>query len=786
MSRNEAQTRLDLIDSALVNAEWNRAGSRIRVEYQINQGRILGGGNRGKRQIADYILEHKGRRLAVIEAKAEDLPYTDGVAQAIEYARKLAIPITYSTNGKKIRQIDMRTNDQKDVDRFPTPQELLELVNEPHNTLLEKLEEVPYPSRGGEQYIRYFHEIAIERTMKALSEGQNRMLLTLATGTGKTRIAFHIVSKLYESRWNLQGDGARRPRILVLADRNILASQAFNEFSVASSFPEDALVRITPKDIAKKGKVPTNGNIFFTIFQTFMTKVAKGNEEQEFNFGEYPKDFFDLIIIDECHRGGANAEGQWRGILEYFDKAVQLGLTATPKRKDNVDTYAYFGDPLYVYSLKDGIEDGFLTPFRVLKYATNIDDYVYVADDEVIEGEVVEGKVYKDADFNRNIVIREREVFRVQTLLAKLPKSEKTLIFCATQAHAGLVRDIFGELKVSQNTTYCVRVTADDGAIGDQYLLDFQDNEKTIPTVLTTSQKLSTGVDARNVRHIVLFRPINSMIEFKQIIGRGTRLFDGKDYFTVHDFVNASAKFSDPEWDGEPEWLEDSIPRPTTTPPKSAGEKDPEIDPPTREKLVIKLADGKKRQFQSMTTTMFYSVDGKALSLSQFIQSLFEKLPDLFEDEEELRRIWSVPKTRIVFLERLSDEGFPKEHLEEIQRLISAEASDLFDVLEYIKYAFAPIERSLRASVARGVLQESMTANEMQFVDFLVAQYLIAGVDELDEPKLQILLAIKYQSIKEGIDRLGSVEVARNIFFKFQEMLYLPHGTYSGSSAIAS
>ncbi len=777
MSRNEAQTRLDLIDPQLSAAGWTQTPARIRANYTINLGRILGGGHRGKSLFADYVLEYKGRRLAVVEAKAEDLPYTEGVAQAIEYATKLSIPITYATNGKKIRQIDMRNNDQKDVDRYPTPEELLVLINESSSPLLEKLEETPYTPRNGEQYIRYFHEIAIERVMKAISKGQNRMLLTLATGTGKTRIAFHIVSKLYYSRWNLQGDGQRRPRILFLADRNILANQAFNEFS---PFPEDVLVRISPNEIAKRGKVPTNGNIFFTIFQTFMTKAVKDDERQEFNFGEYPRDFFDLIIIDECHRGGANDEGNWRGILDYFDKAVQLGLTATPKRKDNVDTYKYFGDPLYIYSLKDGIEDGFLTPFRVLRYETNIDDYIYVPDHEVIEGEVVEGKVYEEKDFNRIIEIREREVFRVKTLLKKLPKGEKTLIFCANQAHAAMIRDIFGELKVSENTTYCVRVTADDGDRGEQYLKDFQDNEKTIPAVLTTSQKLSTGVDARNVRHIVLLRPINTMIEFKQIIGRGTRLYDGKDYFTIHDFVGASAHFHDPEWDGDPVIIDGEDPG-----PQGGGENPPTTgggDNPIREKLVIKLSDQTVREFQSMSTTLFYSVDGKTMSLAQFIQSLFEALPEFFKDEEELRRIWSVPKTRNDLLEKLSEAGFPKEHLVEIQKLISAEDSDLFDVLEYIKYTFPPIERSIRAQTSRKKLVNSFYGNAIEFIDFLVSQYTISGVDEFEESKLETLIEIKYQSIADGIKSLGSVGIARDIFFKFQENLYLPHSAYANIS----
>jgi type I restriction enzyme R subunit len=342
----------------------------------------------------------------------------------------------------------------------------------------------------------------------------------------------------------------------VLADRNILADQAYNAFS---AFPEDALIRISPDEIRKKSRVPKNGSIFFTIFQTFMSGSDDlGNPAP--NFGDYPSDFFDFIVIDECHRGGANDEGNWRGILEYFSPAVQLGLTATPKRKGNVDTYAYFGEPVYVYSLKQGINDGFLTPFKVKQIATTLDDYVYTSDDQLVEGEVEEGRRYKEPEFNRTIEIVEREKYRVKLFMSEIDQRDKTLVFCATQGHALLVRDLVNQMKTSKDPHYCERVTAKDGAIGDQRLREFQDNEKTIPTILTTSQKLSTGVDARNIRNIVLMRPVNSMIEFKQIIGRGTRLFDGKDYFTILDFVKAYEHFNDSEWDGEP--LDPVVPKP--------------------------------------------------------------------------------------------------------------------------------------------------------------------------------------------------------------------------------
>jgi type I restriction enzyme R subunit len=489
-----------------------------------------------------------------------------------------------------------------------------------------------------------------------------------------------------------------------------------------------------------------------------------------------------LIIVDECHRGGANDESNWRAILEYFAPAVQLGLTATPKRRDNVDTYAYFGEPRYIYSLKDGIGDGFLTPFRVRKYQTTIDEYAYLADDTVEAGQVELGRLYVERDFNNVIIIPEREAYRVELFLAQINPNEKTIVFCATQAHALLVRDLINERKSSTNTNYCVRVTADDGEIGERYLREFQDNEKTVPTILTSSQKLSTGVDARNIRNIVLMRPINSIIEFKQIIGRGTRLFDGKDFFTIHDFVNASHNFYDPEWDGEPVEPTPVAPR---TPGEAGGGEDvdqPREPPERREKIIIKLADGKEREFQHMTSKLFYSVDGTPMTLKEFIESLFDTLnmPELFKNEEELREVWSVPSTRTRLLQQLEAAGFPTTELEAIQELIEAESSDLFDVLEYVKYSLKPITRKARAAKSRSMLETELEARQLEFVDFLVSQYVESGVGELDEGKLETLLEIKYVDVFHAIKVVGDGQVGavRNLFLKFQKHLYMPHEQY--------
>jgi len=771
MALTESDTRAQYIDPALAKSGWE--GNLVRREFQITAGRIIGAGKRAEPSIADYLLEYKGKRLAVIEAKKWDLPHSEGVSQAVRDGNKLRLPFAFATNGQKIRQINLVTGKEEDIDVFPTPEELWSLINEPKNELIDEFRAVDFESRGGTEPVRYYQQKAVENVLEGIAKGDKRLLLTLATGTGKTKIAFHIAWKLFQTRWNIQGDKKRRPRILFLADRNILANQAFNEFS---PFPEDALVRIKPDDVRKNGKVPTNGNIFFTIFQTFVTE-STGTA----NFGEYPKDFFDLIIVDECHRGGATEDGNWRAILDHFSPAVQLGLTATPKRRDNVDTYAYFGEPRYIYSLKEGIGDGYLTPFRVRKYQTTIDDYTYTADDTVVEGDVEVGKLYTGGDFNRVIIIREREVYRVELLLSQINPNEKTIIFCATQAHALMIRDIINEKKTNTNTDYCVRVTADEGSIGDQHLRNFQDNEKTIPTILTTSQKLSTGVDARNIRNIVLMRPINSIIEFKQIIGRGTRLYDGKDFFTIHDFVNASHNFYDPEWDGEPV---DPDPKPETGGKTIDGPDSGPIDPPVvkREKVVIKLADGKDREFQHMTSKMFYSVDGTPMSLTEFIQSLFNTLemPDLFKNEDELRKLWSAPDTRAKLLKQLEDAGFPKDELLSIQELIEAEDSDLFDVLEFVKYAQKPIARTKRAALSRSIMETSIEAKQLEFIDFLVSQYVESGVGELEEAKLETLLEIKYADVFQGIKTVGNGEVSqvRNLFLTFQKNLYLPRDRY--------
>ena len=768
---NEAETRAELIDPRLKACGWGVVeDSKILREHNITAGRIQSGGGKGKKLTADYVLVYKGIKLAVIEAKSAGQGVGEGVAQAKQYAQKLALETTYSTNGKEIYSICMKTGVEGLVEDFLPPEALWNKTFALQNDWREKFAAIPYEDKSGTWQLRYYQEIAVKNTLEAVATGQERILLTLATGTGKTAIAFQIAWKLFQSRWNLKRDGSRRPRVLFLADRNILANQAFNSFS---AFPEDALVRISPKEITKKGSVPTNGSIFFTIFQTFMSGTDAEGKPAPY-FGAYPPDYFDFIIIDECHRGGANDEGNWRGILDYFSPAVQLGLTATPRRKDNVDTYKYFGEPVYIYSLKEGINDGFLTPFKVKRIKTTLDDYIYTADDQVVEGEIESGKLYKEADFNRIIEIKEREAKRVRVYLDEANQQEKAIIFCATQDHAAAVRDLVNQYKKNTDPLYCVRVTANDGEIGEQFLRTFQDNEKTIPTILTTSQKLSTGVDARNIRNIVLLRPVNSMIEFKQIVGRGTRLFDGKEFFTIYDFVDAFHHFADPEWDGEPLEPEVTVASEATVPyvPQEPRERDGDGGE-KRKRVKVKLRDGKEREIEHMMSTSFWSADGQPISAEEFLHNLFGELPKLFQSEAELRSLWSNPLTRRSLLDKLADAGFGLADLTMLQHLINAEKSDLFDVLEYVFNSdVQPITREARVAAAQANIFALLDDRQKEFIDFVLSKYIETGVEELDQDKLPILLTNKYQSLEDAKQVLGEVANIRALFVDFQSHLY--------------
>ena len=797
---DESTTRRRKIDPALYAVGWEQNAfpeSQILNEqraYLIAPGRVEKFKARHPKKV-DYILEYKGIKLAVVEAKSDETNVSVGVPQAKQYAEMLQIRYAYSTNGDEIYFIDMGVKDaagnytvpssERFVDEFPTPQQLWQMTFPFANEWRDKFNLQPM-NRGGGREPRYYQANAINNVLAAIANKQNRILLTMATGTGKTYTAFQICWKLFQTNWNLHNN-EQKPRILFIADRNILANQAINDFE---QFPEDAMVRITPDELRRKHyKVPMARHLYFTIFQTFMCEDESG----EPYYKQYPPDFFDFIIIDECHRGGANDESQWRELMEYFESAYQLGMTATPRRQDNANTYRYFGEPVYSYSLKQGIADGYLTPFRVRISESNIDEYTYDPNDDVT-GDIDTEKTYTEQDFyNGKIEIRQRDEHRVKELLSQINPDEKTIVFCATQLHAHVIRDMINQNKQNPAPNYCERVTANDGAEGENTLKLFQDNERKLPTILTTSQKLSTGVDARNVRNIVLMRPVNNMVEFKQIIGRGTRLFDDKYYFTIYDFVGASKNFQDAEWDGDPFCpvcgnypcsCNKSKPYPPTDdkpwvihepgPCPVCGHLPCTCDGGSKpkKKITVRLSDKRTIELKTNWTEKFQYGD-KLISIEELIQELFGRLPSFFNGPEDLRRQWEHPDTRQALLDHLEKEGFHEEKLQAIQRVMNRDDCDLLDVLEFIAYEKTPKERVQRVELVRQGYYKSQSEAQKVFVDFLIGQYLRNSYREFTSGNLGTLINMKYGSVADATTNLNmTVAQIRAQYIEFQKQLY--------------
>ena len=802
---DESATRRKKIDPKLYEVGWEQVPeSEILTEQRayIAPGQVSALPENRHPKKVDYILEYKKQKLAVIEAKSDEKHVSTGVKQAKDYAELLHIRYTYATNGDEIWAIDMGVKDAKGnyiipskegpADRFPSPQELWAMTFTEHNPWRDKFNLQPL-NRGGGREPRYYQEIAINKVLEAVAKGQDRILLTMATGTGKTYTAFQICWKLYETNWNNHGTD-RKPRILFISDRNILANQAKNDFE---QFPEDAMERITPEllhDKKHQGRVPKARHLYFTIFQTFMSADASGQPY----YKQYPQEFFDFIIIDECHRGGAKDESEWRQLMDYFAPAVQLGMTATPRRKVNANTYKYFGDAVYSYSLKQGIEDGFLTPYRVKIGHSNIDDYHYDPNDDV-EGDIDTAKTYTEQDFyNGNIEIRQRDEHRVKEMLSQIGKDEKTLVFCCTQQHAMIIRDMINQWKEVPDSNYCERVTSDDGKEGEEKLKQFQNNEYLRPTILTTSQKLSTGVDARNVRNIVLMRPVNNIVEFKQIMGRGTRLFDGKYYFTLIDFVGASKNFKDEEWDGnpfcpvcgnypctcntkhEPGVCVKCGKNPCECPPPEPPQPCPVCGhlpctcPGGRPKKTVKVKLSKLRELTLHTEWSEQVMFGdELLSVEEYVKRLFGMLPSFLDGEEDLRKRWSQPDTREELLNVLAQSGFPEDKLNLTRRFLELTDCDMLDVLAFLAYNTTPVERLRRAEVLKQRALKEYTAAQQEFVNYIMDLYVRNGFRELGSEKLPTLINMKYHSPIDAIKTLHMQPAQiREFFLGMQQKLY--------------
>ena len=721
---SESDTRSKFIDQKLKNDGWQE-NSIIR-EYYFTDWRKLLWNARWKRKFADYILSYKWIKLAIIEAKKLDLEATEWLEQVKEYAKILNLRFIFSTNWKKIYQFDMQTGFWSFVENYPNPEELYEMVFEAENDVREILLKEPFYLTDKKP--RYYQEVAIQKTMEKIAENQKRILLTLATWTGKTVIAFQIIYKLFQARWSLDSIGKRRPRILFLADRNVLVNQAMNTFNPL----EKDIIKINSEEIRKRnGKVPTNASIFFWIYQAltgwnYWEDTENDNFSSEEYFRQYDKNFFDLIVIDECHRGWAREDGNWAEILKYFESAVQIGLTATPKRADNVDTYKYFWNPIYEYSLKNGIDDGFLTPFKIKRIQLNTDEFVLNSSDKIISWEVKK-QVFGVNDMDRTIFIDERTELVAQTILQQINKMDKTIVFCVDQDHALRMRDAINKYKTVKDADYCVRVTSNEWEIWKIFLEKFQNNSKDIPTILTSSQMLTTWVDALNVRNIVLDRNIWSIVEYKQIIGRGTRVFDGKDFFTVYDFRWATTKFVDEIWDWLPE--EDFEKEEKILENKNKEEnfedflpKDEEIKE-KNEKIFVKLADNREVKIINIETRYLDPTTGKHLSSEDFIKKILGELPKLYQSEHDLRLAWVNPETREKFLKNLEYIWLDAEQIENLKKVFEAEKSDIFDILAYISYGNEIKNRTERSKIAKSILEKYKNPKAKDFLQFLLELY---------------------------------------------------------------
>ncbi|ECR9576732.1 DEAD/DEAH box helicase [Campylobacter coli] len=763
---SEDDTRVKLIDAKLYASSWSE--ENIIRNYYFTDGRKLIGNKRAERKFADYLLKFQNNNLAIIEAKKQNKDALDGLSQGIEYAKTLNVPFVYSTNGDKIYEYDLRVSRGEYIENFPSPNELFQRVygnlKEWQYKLLTQ-RELYIPQKT----LRYYQKIAVDKVIEALINGKDRILLTLATGTGKTTIAFALCYRLLEARWNKENKD-QKPKILFLCDRVSLRDQALGEFNAVES---DCKV-ISAEEIRKNdGKIITNANVFFGIYQSLAANSKdqeNTQEEQESKFYlQYPKDFFDLIIIDECHRGGANEEGNWACVLEHFSSATHLGLTATPKKSDNVDTYRYFGESAYEYSLKEGIEDGFLTPYKVKRITTTLSKgYVYNPDD-LIEGELEKG-FYKMSEFERNIHLPQYNDFLAKEILKLIDPMDKTIIFCANQAHASDIKRAIDKFKSVKRDDYCVRVTSDEGKIGLEYLKQFQDNDKSYPVILTSSKMLTTGVDARNVRNIVLLANIGSIIEFKQIIGRGTRVYEGKDFFTIIDFVGATKLFYDPKWDGEKiEELKEQDEK-----EKITKEHIKQTKEESKEKKSVTIhLKGTKLKVLDITTT-YVGAQGKPLSTKEFLEFLIGKFGEYYDDEAKLREIWSDQKNRERFLKALANDGVDEDALKDLREIFQKDC-DIYDVLAHLSFNAEIKTRQERVlQVENGeFLKRFQKEKAIKFIEFLLNRYQEYGIKDFDDGLKPLIELSSLGNARELASEFGSLENLKQSFDDLQREIYL-------------
>ncbi len=822
MARSEAKTRRELIDPKLKEAGWFEHDWQIEDEYAITAGRIHFDGKNGKRakpQYADYLLRYApSKAIAVVEAKKEELSYLEGSKQAKEYAKKLGMWFAYSTNGTEIEFFDLKNNTQKQVDKFHTPEELWsmyleysEIENNKENLTALTHDYYIEDNIGQRRTTRYYQETAVNNSIQAIINGSKRVLITMATGTGKTFAAIQLVYKLYKAK--------KAKKILFIVDRNLLADQAFSDFS--NAMDKGACYRVD-----SKAPIKLSRSVYFSIYQTLVGIDDEGeNTGRHDKFKEFPKDFFDLIVIDEAHRGGAKEDGTWFKLLKYFDSAVQVGLTATPKRDESNNTYKYFGTPVINYSLKDGINDGFLSPYIIKRVTSNIDALGYKPEHSNVQdvrGKALEVKTYTTSDFRKKLVIPQRTKAFAYHLLRHLFSTDplgKTIVFCEDQAHALLMAKYCNEAfkeyqekyKFKFKGDYATRITGLDKDPKGKYLQleKFQNLDSNEPIVVTTSKLLTTGVDVKTLKNVVLFRNIGSMVEFKQIIGRGTRIYDHQNKFKeklgfyILEYSNYSTQlFEDPEWDDDPEnfIFEGTL---NIDEDASIDSNGPSSIPIASEETdlsnidsngIYKEQDDQRQQYinykmsedfldgrveMAAETESYCDTNGKPCSPENFVIFEGEKFKKQFNTPEAFQALWKDSKERKNFLnETVSEIGLNIDALINIffnkHKVREVDLGDILASLFFGQKYLTKEERILKAKSLHPEVFNSENANQVQLTNDILEVYvdmetkpLYFGGELWQTPKLS-----KHGGIKDIGELVGGTENLQNLVNKIQTSIY--------------
>lgn len=780
MSLNEADTCRKFVVPALQRAGWDTDPHSIAEQRTFTDGRVVPVGQTAKRRKArrvDYLLRYTADfALGVVEAKAAYKTPGDGLQQARDYALALGLRFAYATNGCGIVEADLVTGVEREIADFPTPKELFDrLAIAP--SIAQRLLTPTYRTPG--RTLRYYQEIAVNRAVEAILGGRDRALLTLATGTGKTTVAFQICWKLWSSKWNRRGE-ARPPRILYLADRNILVDQPLKREFAAFG---DAALKI------ENGQANKSRQMYFAIYQQLA-----GRDGQPGLYRQFSPDFFDLVVVDECHRGSARDDSDWRAVLDYFTGASKLGMTATPLRDDNRDTYLYFGNPLYTYTLRQGIDDGFLAPYRVHRVVTTWDAAGWRPSRDELDryGRAIPDDEYHTKDFERIVALRARTEAVAHHLVEFMRKTgtlDKSLVFCVDQEHALEMRNAIARLVpdlLAKHPDFVCRVTADEGDIGRGHLDCFQDVERNSPVVLTTSQLLTTGVDAPTVKNVALVRVIGSMTEFKQIIGRGTRLHtdSGKFFFNILDYTGTATRmFADPDFDGEPARLTqaeiDAAGEITseTTEESEEGESepgevilvDPPSDPEQRRKFYF---DGGAVEIAAHLVFEL-DPDGKQLRVVKFTDYTAERVRTLYASASDMRAAWSDPEKRAEIIESLAERGV------DFDTLASAAGqpeADPFDLLCHVAFN-APLrtrrERAERLRREKKDFFDQFGPEARAVLDALLEKYAEFGTAQFVLPDVLEVPPLSEQgNVTEIARRFGGAKQLREAVAQLQTLLY--------------